>query len=57
MTIDQELINILVCPNCRGSIDLDEENDRLICELCELFYEIKDGIPIMLIEEAKPLHN
>ncbi len=57
MTIDQELINILVCPKCRGSINLDKENDRLICEPCELFYEIKDGIPIMLIEEAKPLHN
>ena len=57
MTIDQELINILVCPKCKGSIHLDEKNNRLVCEFCELFYEIKDNIPIMLVEEAQPLHN
>ena len=55
MSIDQELLNILVCPKCKGNIYLDEKENRLICENCRLFYEIKDNIPIMLIEEAKPL--
>ena len=55
MSIDQELLNILVCPKCKGSIHLDEKENGLICENCRLFYEIKDNIPIMLIEEAKPL--
>ena len=55
MAISQELLEILVCPKCKGEIDLNEEKKGLVCEACQLFYEIKDDIPIMLIDEAKPL--
>jgi len=55
MTINQELLEILACPKCKGEIHLNEAEDGLICEACNLVYEIRDDIPIMLIEEAKPL--
>jgi len=55
MTISKELLDILACPKCKGDIYLNNSNDGLICDTCRLEYEIKDDIPIMLIEEAKPL--
>jgi hypothetical protein len=55
MAINQELLDILACPQCKGEIHLNEDQDGLICEACRLVYEIRDDIPIMLIEEAKPL--
>lgn len=55
MAISKELLEILACPKCKGDIYLNESEDGLICEHCRLRYEIRDDIPIMLIEEAKPL--
>jgi uncharacterized protein len=55
MTISEELLDILACPKCKGDIQLNEAGDGLICERCKLLYEIKDDIPIMLIDEAKKL--
>lgn len=55
MAISKELLDILVCPKCKGDIYLTESKDGLICDQCKLLYEIKDDIPIMLIDEAKPL--
>jgi uncharacterized protein YbaR (Trm112 family) len=55
MPISKELLEILACPKCKGDIRLNEKGDGLICEACRLVYEIKDDIPIMLIDEAKPL--
>ena len=55
MAIAQELLDILVCPQCKGEIHLNERQDGLICDTCRLLYEIRDDIPIMLIEEAQPL--
>jgi len=57
MTIHPELLEILACPKCRGDIRLSPSQDGLICDRCRLVYEIRDGIPIMLIDEAKPLAN
>ncbi len=54
MPINKELLEILACPKCKGDLRLTEKEDGLICEKCKLLYEIKDDIPIMLIEEAKP---
>ena len=56
MANNQELLDILACPQCKGEIHLNEDQDGLICEACRLVYEIRDDIPIMLIEEAKPLN-
>ena len=57
MTISKELLDILACPKCKGAIFLNEPQDGLICKQCKLVYEIRDGIPIMLIDEAKPLQG
>ncbi len=53
MAIDQELLNILACPKCKGEVKLTEEGDGLVCEACKLKYPIKDDIPVMLIDEAE----
>lgn len=55
MAISEELLEILVCPKCKGDIHLNEKKDGLVCEACKLVYEIREDIPIMLIDEAKPL--
>ncbi|NPU85484.1 MAG: Trm112 family protein [Syntrophaceae bacterium] len=55
MTISKELLEILACPQCKGDIRLNEAGDGLICDACRLLYEIRNGIPIMLIDEAKRL--
>lgn len=52
MVVHRELLDILVCPQCKGEIYLNEEETGLICDACKLLYEIRDDIPIMLIEEA-----
>ncbi|MBN2397228.1 MAG: Trm112 family protein [Deltaproteobacteria bacterium] len=55
MKIQKDLLDILACPQCKGEIRLNEEETGLICDTCKLLYEIRDGIPVMLIEEATPL--
>jgi uncharacterized protein YbaR (Trm112 family) len=57
MAISQELLDILACPKCKGDIYLNDSKDGLICDNCKLLYEIRDDIPIMLIDEAKPLKD
>jgi len=56
MAISKELLDILACPKCKGDIYLNDTQDWLICDACKLLYEIRDDIPIMLIDEAKPLN-
>jgi uncharacterized protein YbaR (Trm112 family) len=51
--IDTKLLEILACPACRGDLEYDIKNEKLICTDCGLKYPVKDGIPIMLIEEAE----
>ena len=55
MAIKRELLDILACPKCKESVQLNESGDGLVCEKCSLVYEIRDDIPVMLIDEAKPL--
>ncbi len=50
--IDKELLDILACPLCKTEVRL--EDNRLICSSCGRRYPIRDGIPIMLIEECEP---
>ena len=51
-TIPQELLDILVCPVDKAKVHL--QDDRLVCEKCGRAYPVRDGIPIMLEEEAEP---
>jgi uncharacterized protein YbaR (Trm112 family) len=57
MAISKELLDILACPKCKGDIHLNEDGTGLICDACKLLYEIRDDIPIMLIDEAKSLEE
>ncbi|MFZ2448599.1 MAG: Trm112 family protein [Syntrophobacteraceae bacterium] len=55
MAISKELLDILACPKCKGPVRLDNAKNGLVCEQCRLVYGIREDIPIMLIDEAKPL--
>ncbi len=55
MTLSQELLEILVCPKCKGELEYREEEQSLICHACRLRYAVRDDIPIMLIDEATPV--
>ena len=49
--IDKELLEILACPACKADVDL--KLDKIVCKKCGKKYPIRDGIPIMLIDEAE----
>ncbi|MDZ7288512.1 MAG: Trm112 family protein [candidate division KSB1 bacterium] len=53
--LDPELLQILACPKCKGKLEYREEEQKLLCHKCRLKYNIKDDIPIMLIDEAEPM--
>ncbi|EPR41244.1 UPF0434 protein ycaR [Desulfovibrio sp. X2] len=55
MSLNTELLSILVCPKCKGDIELTPEQDGLICKACNVAYPVVDEIPVMLVEEAIPL--
>ena len=55
MTIDDKLLEIIACPKCKGDLYLNEDKNGLICEHCRLIYEIREDIPILLIDEAKSI--
>jgi uncharacterized protein len=54
-TIDAKLLEILVCPLTKGPLEYDAEKQELISRSAKLAYPIRDGIPIMLPEEARQL--
>lgn len=51
--LSKELLDILACPKCKGSLDYDKKSGKLICKKCRLKYKINNGIPDMLIEDAE----
>jgi uncharacterized protein YbaR (Trm112 family) len=55
MTLAPELLAILVCPKCKGPLRYQDHASALDCPTCRLRYAVRDGIPIMLIDEATPL--
>lgn len=52
---DKKLLEILACPNSKASLHYDEERQELICLASNLAYPIRDGIPVLLEEEARQL--
>ena len=54
LRLDTRLLEILVCPATKGQLDYLEAESLLVSRVAGLAYPIRDGIPIMLIEEAKP---
>lgn len=51
--MDKKLLDILVCPICKGQLYYRKEADELICKFDRLAYPIRDGIPVMLENEAR----
>ena len=49
--IDKDLLEILACPACKG--DVEQRDEKIVCLQCSRKYPIKDGIPIMLVDEAQ----
>jgi uncharacterized protein YbaR (Trm112 family) len=53
-TLSQTLLDILACPACKGKIEHVEKDQKLVCQgECQRRYPIRDGIPVMLIDEAE----
>lgn len=57
MAIAAELKEILACPKCKGELEFRESENKIVCKACKLVYRIEDDIPVMLIDEAKPLET
>lgn len=51
--LKRELLDILVCPKCKGELEYRKDPEELVCHACRLAYPVKDDIPIMLIDEAR----
>ena len=55
--LNKELLNILVCPLCKGRLLYDAQQNQLICLIDHLVYKIKDGIPIIIPDKAIKLNG
>ena len=54
MAVDKELLDILACPNCRGTMEYREAESVIVCTgQCGYRYPVRDDIPVLLIEEAE----
>ncbi|MCK6408257.1 Trm112 family protein [Thauera sp.] len=53
--MDARLLEILVCPLCKGPLDYLKDEQELVCKADRLAYPVRDGIPVMLEEEARSL--
>ncbi|SBT09901.1 conserved hypothetical protein [Candidatus Accumulibacter aalborgensis] len=52
--MDARLLDILVCPICKANLEYRKAEAELVCKPCRLAFPIRDGIPIMLQDEARP---
>ncbi|MBF0189093.1 MAG: Trm112 family protein [Magnetococcales bacterium] len=55
--MDKELLDILVCPLCKGDLEHDTDTQELICPRDKLAYPIRDDIPVMLVDEARRIES
>ena len=53
MAVSPELLNILVCPGCKGDLTYDPQGQTLTCARCRLRFQVVDDIPVMLLEKAE----
>ena len=53
MNLDPALLDIIVCPNCRGSLAVDDDAAELVCTACGYAYPVRDDIPVLLVDEAR----
>ena len=55
--VDPKLLELLVCPLTKGPLTLDAERNELVSKQANLAYPIRDGIPIMLVDEARQIDD
>jgi len=53
MPLSDQLLEVLVCPACKGPLQYDRVNEKLTCHACRLRYRVEEDIAVMLIEEAE----
>ena len=53
MRLDPALLEIIVCPDCRGALAVDDDASELVCTACGLAYAVRDDIPVLLVDEAR----
>jgi uncharacterized protein YbaR (Trm112 family) len=53
--MDKQLAAMLVCPNCKGQLKFDREAQELVCTFDGLAYPVRDGVPVMLEQEARKM--
>lgn len=57
MPLSEGLLAILACPECKGSLMKKSGDEGLVCPACRVVYPVRDGIPVMLVDEAVPLEE
>jgi uncharacterized protein YbaR (Trm112 family) len=53
--ISEQLLEKLVCPQCKGKLGYNRETEKLACDDCKLVYRIEDNIPVLLVDEAEKM--
>ena len=51
--LDPQLLELIACPACHAALAVDEERNELLCSGCGLAYPVRDGIPVLLVDEAR----
>jgi uncharacterized protein len=54
MNLDEKLLDLIVCPACHGSLAVDAAAEELVCTGCGLAYPVRDDIPVLLVDQARP---
>ena len=57
MPIAPELKEILACPKCKGELEFRDAQNEIVCHHCKLVYRVEEDIPVMLVDEARPLET
>ena len=57
MPVSDGLLGILACPECKGALRRSTDDEGLVCPACRLVFPVRDGIPVMLLDEAVPLEE
>ena len=52
MSLDRQLLELVRCPDCRGTLTPDDEKSTLTCDSCGLVYPVRGGVPVLLVDEA-----
>ena len=53
--LDKSLLEIMVCPHCKGGLTYNAQDQELVCKVEQFAYPIRDGIPVLLVEEARTI--